>query len=161
MHLATLSAKHDLALAVLDPNSEATAVDLQSGIEELKRRLEVLLGAVPEAPLDESMKAVEEQRAAAAIAERKERMAAAGGQLLSSAFAFLKELIPADAGNEASRQVAATLKQQFENCLDRDANGKLKLTVTLPDASSLDHLAQSLANLLNSSGRSGERPRLD
>jgi 1-deoxy-D-xylulose 5-phosphate reductoisomerase len=96
-------------------------VDLQSGIEELKRRLEVLLGAVPEAPLDESMKAVEEQLAAAAIAERKERMAAAGGQLLGSAFAFLKELIPADADSEASLQVAATLKQQFEKCLSVDA----------------------------------------
>src|SRR6185436_11290641 len=44
--LTTLSAKHELALAVLDPNSEATAVDLESGIEELKRRLEVLLGAM-------------------------------------------------------------------------------------------------------------------
>lgn len=149
--LATLSAKHDLALAVLDPESEATAVDLESGIEELKRRLEVLLGAKPEAPRDESMKAAEEQRAAAAIAERKERMAAAGGQLLSSAFAFMKELIPADAGNKASRGLAAALKQQFENCLDRDANGKLKLTVTLPDASALDHLAQSVASLLGAS----------
>ena len=48
--LATLSAKHDLALAALDPDSDVTQVDFKSGIEELRRRLEVLLGAKPEAP---------------------------------------------------------------------------------------------------------------
>ena len=156
--LTTLSAKHDLALAVLDPNSEATAVDLESGIEELKRRLEVLLGAIPEAPVDESLKAAEEVRAQAAIAERKEKMAAAGGQLLGSAFAFMNELITTDTDNEAWRPAAATLRQQLEKCLDRDEHGKLKLTVTLPDASALDHLAQSLARLMTSNSRAGERP---
>ena len=50
--LATLSAKHDLALAALDPDSEVTQVDFTSGVEEFRRRLEVLLGAQPEAPLD-------------------------------------------------------------------------------------------------------------
>ena len=50
--LATLSAKHDLALAALDAESDVTQVDFKSGIEELRRRLEVLLGAKPEAPLD-------------------------------------------------------------------------------------------------------------
>ena len=50
--LATLSAKHDLALAALDAESEVTQVDLASGVEELRRRLEVLLGARPEAPVD-------------------------------------------------------------------------------------------------------------
>jgi SNF2 family DNA or RNA helicase len=159
--LATLSAKHDLALAVLDPNSDATAVDLESGIEELKRRLEVLLGALPEAPLDQSMKATEEAQAGMALAERKERMAAAGGQLLASAFTFMNELLPAQADNEASRQAAGLLKQQFQKCLDRDENGKLRLTVTLPDASALDHLAQSLARLMNPIDQTGQRPRPD
>ena len=41
--LATLSAKHDLAMAALDADSDVTQVDLVSGIEELRRRLEVLL----------------------------------------------------------------------------------------------------------------------
>ena len=52
--LATLSAKHELALAALDPDSEVTEVQLASGMEELRRRLEVLLGAKPEAPPDRS-----------------------------------------------------------------------------------------------------------
>src|SRR5229473_6127855 len=58
--LATLSAKHELALAALDVESKVNSVDLHSGIEELKRRLEVLLGAKPEAPVDESEKARQE-----------------------------------------------------------------------------------------------------
>ena len=50
--LGTLSAKHDLALAALDSESDVTQVDFKSGVEELRRRLEVLLGAKPEAPVD-------------------------------------------------------------------------------------------------------------
>jgi len=42
--LATLSAKQALFLAALDPDSKATIVDLQTGVEELKNRLEILLG---------------------------------------------------------------------------------------------------------------------
>ena len=43
--LNTLSAKHELALAALDPESDVTQVDLASGMDELRSRLEVLLGA--------------------------------------------------------------------------------------------------------------------
>src|SRR5207247_9394132 len=50
--LSTLSAKHNLALAALDAESDVDQVDLAGGIEELRRRLEVLLGARPEAPSD-------------------------------------------------------------------------------------------------------------
>src|SRR3989441_396100 len=54
--LSTLSAKHNLALAALDAESDVDQVDLAGGIEELRRRLEVLLGASPEAPLDERLR---------------------------------------------------------------------------------------------------------
>jgi len=47
--LNTLSAKHELARAALDFDSNLDSVDLASGLEELKRRLEVLLGKPPEA----------------------------------------------------------------------------------------------------------------
>lgn len=49
--LSTLAAKRSLALAALDPESNVDVVDMTSGIEELKARLEVLLGARAEAPL--------------------------------------------------------------------------------------------------------------
>ena len=66
--LATLSAKHDLALAALDMESDVREVALASGIEELKRRLEVLLGAKPHAAVDEIGEAATAARGGAARA---------------------------------------------------------------------------------------------
>jgi hypothetical protein len=68
--LSTLSAKHDLALAALDAESDVDQVKLESGMEELRRRLEVLLGARHEAPRDESLRRETEFAAA-----RREKLA--------------------------------------------------------------------------------------
>ena len=143
--LATLSAKHELALAALDVESKVNSVDLQSGMEELKRRLEVLLGAKPEAPVDESAKAGQEK--VAREQAQRERIAAAGGQLLSSAFAFLGELIPNQPETDASRRLSELFRQQLGQCLEKDERGQLKLTVTLPDPAAVAQLANSLARL--------------
>ena len=144
--LQTLSAKHALALAALDAGSAVDTVDLVSGMEELKRRLEVLLGARPEAPPDESEKARHQQEAERLA--RQERIAAAGGQLLGAAFAFLGEMLPPREETDASRQAAAALKQRFAECVAKDEKGRMQLTVTLPDESALDNLAESLARFL-------------
>jgi hypothetical protein len=90
--LATLSAKHDLALATLDMESDVKEVALASGIEELKRRLEVLLGANPHAAVDETEKQRQQQEAERLA--RRARVAEAGGQLLTAAFTLLGEMIP-------------------------------------------------------------------
>jgi peroxiredoxin len=50
--LATLSAKRELALAALDAESDVTQVDVRTGAEDLKQRLEILLGAKPDAAVD-------------------------------------------------------------------------------------------------------------
>ncbi len=144
--LGTLSAKHELAMAVLDPDSDVDTVDLASGMEALKRRLEVLLGAKPEAPLDESEK-VRQAEQAERLA-RKEKVAAAGGQLLGAALTFLGELVPQREPIGETAQVARAVKGQLTECMETDEQGRLKLTVTLPDASALDELAESLARLL-------------
>jgi SNF2 family DNA or RNA helicase len=144
--LATLSAKHELALAALDVNSDIEEVDLASGMEELKRRLEVLLGAKPEAPVDESVK-TERQQEAERLA-RRERVAAAGGELLGAAFHFLGELMAEQQETAASKQMAADLRHRLSECLDEDESGRQRLTVTLPDRAALDSLAQSLSRLL-------------
>jgi superfamily II DNA/RNA helicase len=140
--LGTLSAKHDLALAALDMDSDVREVELASGMEELKRRLEVLLGAKPDAAVDES-----EKRRQSEEAERLARVAEAGGKMLAAAFTFLGEMLPprepAD-GGEAAQQFKARLAE----CLERDEAGRPRLTVTLPDDSSLNVLARSLAALL-------------
>jgi SNF2 family DNA or RNA helicase len=143
--LATLSAKHELALAALDPRSQVAEVNLQSGMEELKRRLEILLGAKLEAAVDESEKA--RQCAIAEQKARQERIAVAGGQLLSSAFTFLGEILPGQAETEESRRMSELFQRQLNQCLVKDEQGQFKLTVTLPDPAAVARLASSLARL--------------
>jgi SNF2 family DNA or RNA helicase len=144
--LGTLSAKHDLALAALDMESNVREVALVSGMEELKRRLEVLLGAQPHAPVDESAKQRQQQEAERLA--RRSRVAEAGGQLLTAAFAFLGEMIPQREETPGSARVALEFRTRLDECLDRDDQGKPRLTVTLPDEAALDKLARSLAALL-------------
>jgi SNF2 family DNA or RNA helicase len=146
--LGTLSAKHNLALAALDPDSKVKTVDLASGMEELKRRLEILLGTKPDGAIDESQRA-EVDREAERIA-LKERMANAGGQLLGAAFAFIGEMFPKKEETKETIQMAENLKSYLSECLEKDDNGRLKMTITLPDESVLNNLAKSLAQILGS-----------
>ncbi len=154
--LGTLAAKQKLALAVLDPASDVDAVDLASGMEELKSRLEVLLGAKPEAPLDESER--DRQKSEAERLARKEGVSLAGGRLLTAAFDFLGEMLPrADAAAE-TRRSASLIRERFSECLEKDGNGRPRLTVTLPDEAALDALANSLAAFLASRGNGRQAP---
>jgi hypothetical protein len=90
--LATLSARRELAIAALDPDSDIDRVDLASGMDELKRRLEILLGARPEAPVDESERTARVEQTQ--NPDRRQQIAEAGGQLLAAAVRFLGELLP-------------------------------------------------------------------
>ena len=145
--LSTLSAKHDLALAALDAESDVDQVKLEGGMEELRRRLEVLLGARPEAPRDESLRRETEVAAA-----RREKLAVTGGQLLSAAFQFLGELLPppsaSAASTAASTALTATLRQNLTDLVEQDEHGRPRLTFALPDTAALDNLTHVLARLL-------------
>jgi superfamily II DNA or RNA helicase len=144
--LQTLSAKHDLAVAALDTESEVNEVEMQSGMQDLKSRLEVLLGAKPIAPVDETLKATATEDARQ-LAHR-ERVAAAGGEMLGAAFHFLGELVAHQAPAEASSKLVTDLKSRLAECVEEDPSGRQRLTVTLPDKAALDNLAQTLAKLL-------------
>src|SRR3989454_1466513 len=152
--LSTLSAKHDLALAALDAESDVDEVDLAGGIEELRRRLEVLLGARPVAPSDDSLRRESELevRVAAEHRARREKLALSGGHLLSAAFQFLGELLPAPSNSSGSKSaansLAATLKQSFSDLVEHDEHGRPWLSFVLPDATALDGLTNVLARLI-------------
>jgi hypothetical protein len=146
--LATISAKKELALAALDPESEVSQIDLQSGMDELKSRLEVLLGARPEAHLDETMKADADQKLHEAAVERRDRVASAGGELLGAAFKFLGELVTNEPSAPPDESIVSRLRDGLGSCVDETPDGRARLTVTLPDKSALDALAQTLARLL-------------
>lgn len=144
--LETLAMKQDLALAAIDADSDVTEVQMQSGMEELKRRLERLLGA-PAAPVDVSQQEQVETQARA-LAERRERVSAAGGQLLGAALAMVGELLADKRQPEPDGQVVSQIQASLADCVERDGDGRPQLRLTLPDEAALTQLASSLARLL-------------
>lgn len=145
--LGTLSAKQALFLAALDPDTKTSAIDLSSGLDELKNRLEILLGVKPDALTDESLKEQVEREAQQLI--RKEKIAKAGGQLLGAAFTFIGEMFPEKEETAQTTQMAETFKMRLSECLEKGEDGELKMTITLPDEAVLDNLAKSLARMAN------------
>jgi SNF2 family DNA or RNA helicase len=141
--LGTLSAKHELAKAALDIDSNITEVSLQSGLEELKRRLEVLLGQQPDAAeVLQDTAEMEKQKK-----ERKERIAAAGGQLLTAAFMFMGEMMPQPRDSEKVSQMASAFKNTLEDCFETDEAGQVKMTVKFANMQVVEQLSQTLARL--------------
>lgn len=145
--LGTLAAKQALFLAALDPDTKTSAIDLSSGMDELKNRLEILLGVKPDAPPDESLKEQVEREAQQLV--RKEKIAKAGGRLLGAAFTFIGEMFPEKEETAQTIQMAETFKMRLSECLEKGEDGELKMTITLPDEAVLDNLAKSLARMAN------------
>jgi len=82
-----------------------------------------------------------------------QRVAAAGAQLLGAAFAFMGEMFAGREETDKTREVAQILKHQLAQCMEQEADVRLKMTETLPDDSALDTLARSLAQIIG--GRLG------
>lgn len=150
--LATLSAKKDLALAALDPSSEKTEVALTGNIDELKRKLEVLVGVKPPAPVDQSEKLRLETEAARR--QRRESVALAGGELLAAAFAFVRQAIEGG-GAAAPAEPTRALKSILSECMERAEGGGWTMTVRFPDDAAIEALAGALAAI---SARTPGRP---
>ncbi len=147
--LGTLSAKHDLSLAALDVESEATEVELRSGMEELKRRLEQLLGEKPAAPIDASQRR-EVDAEAQRLAQKRDEVAAATGELLGAAMNLVGQLVSSDRSPDP--QTVERMRTSLNDCVERDPAGRLQVRLTLPGDEALDGLAATLARLLIASG---------
>lgn len=102
-----------------------------------------MLGAKPDAPVDENERARKAQELQHA-ADRKQRIAEAGGQLGAAAVRFLGELMPRPDGAGAT----AIAPDQLAGAVDTDAAGRPVLALTLPDRATLDGIAQLLGGLL-------------
>ncbi|MDR0326768.1 MAG: DEAD/DEAH box helicase [Planctomycetaceae bacterium] len=168
--LATLSAKHDLALAALDIGSDVSEVVMKSGVEELKRRLEVLLGSKPAAPEDLSVKTTMEKmtEAAAPRNEKEERIVQAGSEIIESIFKFVGTIAeqaaqPASSSASsiptlvtAAKEVLPQIQKSVADVirLETDADGKTKLSFTLPEKPVLDGLLQAATQWLGTFGES-------
>ncbi len=114
-------------------------------MEELKRRLEVLLGAKLEVLMDESVKA--DRRQEAELMARRGRVAAAGGELLGAAF-DLGELMAEHRETPASQQLAGDLRNRLSECIQQDDDGTTAADRHAAGSRVLDKLAESLSRLL-------------
>ncbi len=144
--LNTLSAKKEIALAALDIKSKIKKVDITSGAEALKRRLEILLGRPDEAPLDVS--GLEKQKLQAEEIAKREKVAIAAGQLFTSAFNLLEQLIPKSSNDGAIEKKKESIKNNLQKYITADKKGNLELKVVLPDEVALDNIAAVLSKLV-------------
>ncbi len=69
------------------------------------------------------------------LAERRERVAAAGGEMLGAVFNFLGELVAKDAAQPPAEGLVTQVRDRLGQCVEEDASGRPRLTVTLPDRS--------------------------
>jgi superfamily II DNA or RNA helicase len=157
--LATLANKRELFEAVLDPDSDVEAVDVLSNVEELRSRLELLLGTKPPEPVSE----VEQRKRDAELAGagRADRVSEAFGTLVSAAFSLLGEMLPElEGATQQGSPTSATngrgdrLRAQLLKGVEEDSRGRPQLTITLPDKVSLDALAGTLVKLLDRAAES-------
>lgn len=144
--LGTLSAKKEVALAALDINSDVKKVDIVSGAEALKRRLEILLGRPEDAPVDISE--LERQKQQAKRKASKEKVAAAAGELFISAFNLLEQIIPQKPDDKMLEQKKDAIKSYLQDYMETDDKGNLELKLKLPDQSALENIAKVLAKII-------------
>src|SRR5690606_11758655 len=119
--------KQDLADAAINQSSEVDAIAMVSGMEDLRRRLELL--TAPPAPVDESQK-----RAVLAettrLHQRREALSAASGQLISAALTLAGGLISEPGSPPPSAESVDRLTKRLSECVDTDSEGRPQLTIS-------------------------------
>lgn len=152
--LETLSDKRDLALAALDPDSNVKELQLRSSMEDLKSRLEKLLGQPPAAAERRAQKRKVEQESDQ-LAQRQQRIATAGAGVVTAVCQLVQELAPEDGRGDPDPAVVSQVRAGLDGLVGKDQQGRPQLQLTLPNAVALDQLSGALATLF---GMSGEQP---
>jgi superfamily II DNA/RNA helicase len=160
--LDLLGAKSTLALAALDLDSDVDMVEMTTGVDALKERLEILLGRRPDKP-------VEESSADPHLPERRQRVLSAGEKLKSAALEFfeiLAESAGVRVGNSESggnnlpdqAQTGADIPDKpgpgkilgglLANFTEKDSQGRSRLVLPVPDESLIETVVGSIGQLL-------------
>lgn len=141
--LGLLGAKIELASAAVDVDSDIIEVSMQSGLEELKRRMELLIGGPEDKEVDHSMQLDVE----AEINRTKQReMASAGGKMLAAAFEFLGAAVN-PGKQQTDDPMTQNIFEQFIANTEQDEAGKFNLNISL-DEQSLKNLSATLATIM-------------
>jgi hypothetical protein len=140
--LSTLASKRDLAMAALDPDSQIADVDVRSQADDIKAKLEVLLGAKPDAPVDATAK-----QAPTSSTTAIDRLAEAGNAFLRVALEILGE---AGGGRELAVRpaVADGLRAGLDARIVADDRGQPRLSIAMPSRETLKALLQGALGLL-------------
>lgn len=144
--LDTLATKQELANAAIEMTSDVQHVEMTSGMEDLKQRLEVVLSAKP-VFIDKSQenRVVEET---VRLAEQRQKVSEASGQLVSAALSLAGQLLSQQSSAPADANVVSEMTRKLSESLEKDEQGRPQLKITLPDESALKGLAETLARLL-------------
>jgi superfamily II DNA or RNA helicase len=148
--LSTLSSKRDLAMAALDPDSEVADVDVRTQADDIKEKLEVLLGAKPVAPVDETVKE------AASLASATDRLAEAGSAFLRVALDILG--VAGGQGTERAAEITGAFRSGWDAKMVTDDDGKLRFSIAMPSRETVASLMKRLAGLLVGTAEAGEPP---
>jgi len=139
--LGTLAAKKDLSLAALDIESGVTRVSMTAGIDELKKKLELLLAEKPAVSID-----ISEQERIEAEAHRLTRsreVEESGGKLISAMFSFLRSVIPSPQPLDAG--VVENFKSGILNAATQEEDGSFSMKIKFPDAAAIEEMAKTMA----------------
>lgn len=151
--LDTLASKQNLADASLNSESDINEVAMTSGMEDLKKRLEVLLPP-PAAAIDESQRRAVEQEAQQLserqLTEKREKVSRASGGLVTAALSLAGELIGSSSEESPDEKIVNQLTEKLSQCVERDSDGRPQLTISLENDAALKGLATTLARLLES-----------
>jgi superfamily II DNA or RNA helicase len=139
--LTTLALKQDLSRAALDHESDVSTVGIKSGIEELKKRLEIIMAAKPVASIDESERTrVEEETKRL---QQRKIVEKAGGDLLQSVFAFVGASLPSEV--TIPDKAVEAVKTALEQCSTKEDDGSILIKFKLENNSAMENLAKSMA----------------
>lgn len=141
--LLTLATKKDLYMAALDQESDADMVNITTGVDDLKKRLEILLGVKPPVPVDESERIKVEEEAKRL--SRLKDLENSGGKLVSALFSFAKALIPDD--RKADPEKVAMMKKRLLDSVITEEDGSFSLKIRLPDQYAIDDIAETITHL--------------
>jgi superfamily II DNA or RNA helicase len=139
--LTTLSSKQELAMAALDPDSQVLDVDVRSQAEDIKAKLEVLLGNKPVVPVDETVKTMVTRGLAA------DRLAETGAAFLRAALDLLGDA-EGDARMGGRQRLVDAVRTGFDVKLMADDAGRPRLSLAMPSRETLVSLLEGGLALL-------------
>ena len=169
--LSTLDAKRDLALAALDSESTTDSISMVTGMDDLKNRLEVLLGQPEDAaikqepdtptsqpaeptpdvptsqpadqPLPDQTTCPDNVANASHLPQNTQRLQAAGNQLITAALGFLNELLHKN--NEENKSQNPQISTSLNPQISISPNS---ITIPLPEPAVLNQFATLLSAFL-------------